>query len=274
MKKPHENKTMPIQPYLVLDTEDFQIKKEMREGISHFYEFSRKVSEKEMKAVPDGSVDLLFGIGDHDVKTYIGGTVLAAKGWAFEENRAYFGVRFQPGACILPKELSIKDLVNNDLEIDGNLFGEHLTEKLAESHNISERVNIFTTEYEKIYGRQRMDGIHKLEAYIRGRIYETDGTVQLQLLSEETGYSACYIRRIFQQIHGISPKNFEKFIRFQNTLRTLSKGPGEFRLDALAQECGYFDEAHMIRDFKNYAGITPQGYKKMIAGTKISGMEF
>ena len=274
MKKPHENKTMPIQPYLVLDTEDFQIKKEMREGISHFYEFSRKVSEKEMKAVPDGSVDLLFGIGGHDVKTYIGGTVLAAKGWAFEENRAYFGVRFQPGACILPKELSIKDLVNNDLEIDGNLFGEHLTEKLAESHNISERVNIFTTEYEKIYGRQRMDGIHKLEAYIRGRIYETDGTVQLQLLSEETGYSACYIRRIFQQIHGISPKNFEKFIRFQNTLRTLSKGPGEFRLDALAQECGYFDEAHMIRDFKNYAGITPQGYKKMIAGTKISGMEF
>ncbi len=39
----------------------------------------KKNSKVEMKAVPDGSVDLLFGIGEQDVKTYIGGTVLAAK---------------------------------------------------------------------------------------------------------------------------------------------------------------------------------------------------
>ena len=73
---------MPMQPYLVLDTDDYEVKKEMKSGISHFYEFSKKKNSKvEMKAVPDGSVDLLFGIGEQDVKTYIGGTVLAAKGW-------------------------------------------------------------------------------------------------------------------------------------------------------------------------------------------------
>ena len=77
---------MPMQPYLVLDTDDYEVKKEMKSGISHFYEFSKKKSLKEeMKAVPDGSVDLLFGIGEQDVKTYIGGTVLAAKGWEFED---------------------------------------------------------------------------------------------------------------------------------------------------------------------------------------------
>lgn len=273
MRREQTNETMPMQPYLVLETEDFQIKKEMKEGISHFYEFSRKTAGKEMKAVPDGSVDLLFEIGDHEVKTYIGGTVLAAKGWAFAEERAYFGVRFQPGACILPKELSIRDLVDKDLEIDGNLFGEHLTEKLAESRNISERVNIFMTEYEKIYGEQRMDGIHTLEAYVRNRIYATQGTIQLQRLVEETGYSACYIRRIFGQIHGISPKNFEKFIRFQNTLHRLTQKPGTCRLDRLALACGYYDEAHMIKDFKQFAGITPQGYGRLVAGTKIAEME-
>ena len=82
---------MPMQPYLVLDTDDYEVKKEMKSGISHFYEFSKKKSLKEeMKAVPDGSVDLLFGIGEQDVKTYIGGTVLAAKGWEFEDGRSYF----------------------------------------------------------------------------------------------------------------------------------------------------------------------------------------
>ena len=59
-----------MQPYLVLDTDDYEVKKEMKSGISHFYEFSKKKNSKvEMKAVPDGSVDLLFGIGEQDVKT-------------------------------------------------------------------------------------------------------------------------------------------------------------------------------------------------------------
>ena len=50
-----------MQPYLVLDTDDYEVKKEMKSGISHFYEFSKKKSLKEeMKAVPDGSVDLML----------------------------------------------------------------------------------------------------------------------------------------------------------------------------------------------------------------------
>lgn len=226
-----------------------------------------------MKAVPDGSVDLLFGIGEQDVKTYIGGTVLAAKGWEFEDGRSYFGVRFQPGSCILPEELSIRDLVNKDLEIDGNLFGDHLTEKLAGSKNISERVNVFTTEYAKLRGKELADGIQKLENYLRERIYDTDGCICIRQLAEETGYSECYIRRVFQQVHGISPKNFERFVRFQKLLHVINKMPERIRLDALAQQCGYYDEAHMIKDFKQYAGITPQGYERLITGTKISELE-
>lgn len=265
---------MPMQPYLVLDTDDYEVKKEMKSGISHFYEFSQKKSLKEeMKAVPDGSVDLLFGIGEQDVKTYIGGTVLAAKGWEFEDGRSYFGVRFQPGSCILPEELSIRDLVNKDLEIDGNLFGDHLTEKLAGSKNISERVNVFTTEYAKLRGKELADGIQKLENYLRERIYDTDGCISIRQLAEETGYSECYIRRVFQQVHGISPKNFERFVRFQKLLHVINKMPERIRLDALAQQCGYYDEAHMIKDFKQYAGITPQGYERLITGTKISELE-
>lgn len=265
---------MPMQPYLVLDTDDYEVKKEMKSGISHFYEFSKKKNSKvEMKAVPDGSVDLLFGIGEQDVKTCIGGTVLAAKGWEFEDGRSYFGVRFQPGSCILPEELSIRDLVNKDLEIDGNLFGDHLTEKLAGSKNISERVNVFTMEYVKLRGKELADGIQKLENYLRERIYDTDGCICIRQLAEETGYSECYIRRVFQQVHGISPKNFERFVRFQKLLHVINKMPERIRLDALAQQCGYYDEAHMIKDFKQYAGITPQGYERLITGTKIPELE-
>lgn len=161
---------MPMQPYLVLDTDDYEVKKEMKSGISHFYEFSKKKNSKvEMKAVPDG--------------------------------------------------------------------------------------------------------IQKLENYLRERIYDTDGCICIRQLAEETGYSECYIRRVFQQVHGISPKNFERFVRFQKLLHVINKMPEMIRLDALAQQCGYYDEAHMIKDFKQYAGITPQGYERLITGTKIPELE-
>ncbi len=123
---------------------------------------------------------------------------LPQKGWEFEDGRSYFGVRFQPGSCILPEELSIRDLVNKDLEIDGNLFGDHLTEKLAGSKNISERVNVFTTEYVKLRGKKNWRMAYKkLENYLRERIYDTDGCISIRQLAEETGYSECYIRRVF-----------------------------------------------------------------------------
>ena len=40
-----------MQPYLVLDTDDYEVKKEMKSGISHFYEFSKKKSLKEIKMI-------------------------------------------------------------------------------------------------------------------------------------------------------------------------------------------------------------------------------
>ena len=85
--------------------------------------------------------------------------------------------------------------------------------------------------------------------YLRERIYDTNGCICIRQLAEETGYSECYIRRVFQQVHGISPKNFERFVRFQKLLHVINKMPEMIRLDALAQQCGYYDEAHMIKDF-------------------------
>ena len=40
------------------------------------------------------------------------------------------------------------------------------------------------------------------------------------------------------------------------------------RYDELALECGYYDEAHMMKEFKNYAGVTLEQYKKLQGGCR------
>lgn len=259
-----------LQPYMVLKTSDYQKIVQNQYGISHFYEFVIKEEHRnQLLAVPDGSVDVLFGIEENTVHTYIGGTVLKAQDWPLYKGVKYFGIRFQPGECILPKDISINDIISEDIEIDGNSFGKDLAQQIGEVENIEERCKIFLQAYrKKIQTENEKSQILALEDYIRHRIYECKGNISVHMLSEETGYSECYIRRIFKQIHGISPKVFEKFVRFQNALNVMYRQSKHIILDEIAVDCGYYDQSHMIKDFKCFAGMTPEIYLTEIAGTK------
>lgn len=260
-----ENYIMPFQPYVLLQAEQYKQLVKPYGGISHFYEFSiDKQQDQPIDAVPDGSVDLLFNIGEQGVETYISGTVFQVKRWQMGEKNTCFGVRFQPGQGTLPKEIHRSMLVNQDILIDGNVFGENLVEKIAEAKDMVERVKIFEEAYRNILKNQEDGGSKQnVERYVRKRISETDGTISIQQLSEETNYSSCYIRRIFKEYQGVSPKQFAQFIRFQHLLDVLKKDSVEN--DRIAQNCGYYDEAHMMKEFKINTGVTMEQYKKMMA---------
>lgn len=253
----------PRQLYIELGVDELKKLNCPQLGISHFYEFSLGQGKThELKAVPDGSIDLLFNIGSDKVTTYISGTVFGVKAWNLGDADLCFGVRFQPGQGILPKDLTMDMLVNNDVEIDGNIFGENLTEKIALADNIVDRSRIFKEAYETlVYGRPDLSDKEKINEYLVSRITRAKGCVSMNELVDETNYSACYLRRVFKSYHSISPKQFAQYIRFQILLEKLKTG--NMRYDELALECGYYDEAHMMKGFKNYAGITIEQYRKL-----------
>ena len=235
---------VPVQPYLSLDADDYKEIIPRRMGISNFYEFHvQEGTPANFKAVPDDSTDLVFGIGEHDVKVLLGGTVLKAKDWEFEDGRYYFGARFFPGKYILPSGLTIQEVVNQDLEIDKNEYGAGLTDALAEAGNVKKRAEILLKYLSENQKDQAKDSVHVLEEYLRQRIYATNGNISIQMLSRETGYSESYIRRIFKQIHGAA---------------------GQVDSEELALNCGYYDQSHMLKDFRAFAGTTPEKYKKLL----------
>ena len=156
-------------------------------------------------------------------------------------------------------------LVDNDLEIDGDIFGENITEKILMAKDIYERSKIFKEAYEElVFSRISLSDKEKINDYLVSRITRAKGQVTIQQLEEETNYSACYLRRIFKSYHGISPKQFAQYIRFQNLLEQINKD--DIRFDDIALECGYYDEAHMMREFKNYTGKTMEQYQHIMKG--------
>jgi AraC-like DNA-binding protein len=80
----------------------------------------------------------------------------------------------------------------------------------------------------------------------------------------ESGYSHRRFLTLFEEATGIAPKRFTRVLRFRRTLEAFQRGEvGREGLGALAAALGYADQAHLTREFREHAGITPARYQKV-----------
>lgn len=88
------------------------------------------------------------------------------------------------------------------------------------------------------------------------------GGLPVAELAKRHGRSVRQIERIFEQHVGLSPKLFSRISRLQAALRM---GQTEESPDwsALALAAGYFDQSHMVRDFRELTGETPVGFRRL-----------
>jgi AraC-like DNA-binding protein len=53
-------------------------------------------------------------------------------------------------------------------------------------------------------------------------------------------------------------------VRFQTLISRLNSGGAERRLSAVAADSGYYDQPHLIREFKDFTGVTPGKYYEAV----------
>jgi AraC-like DNA-binding protein len=73
----------------------------------------------------------------------------------------------------------------------------------------------------------------------------------------DLGVSARHLRRIFRETVGVSPKAFAKLTRFHRALRAARENVRP-SWASIAAEAGYYDQAHLIAEFRAIAGVTPR----------------
>ena len=97
-------------------------------------------------------------------------------------------------------------------------------------------------------------------AYAWDRLRQSRGAVSVAELAAETGWSARHLGEQFRAETGLSPKAGARVVRFDRARRRLQHGQaadGRVVLAELAAECGYYDQAHLARDFRDLAGCPP-----------------
>jgi AraC-like DNA-binding protein len=88
----------------------------------------------------------------------------------------------------------------------------------------------------------------------------SDGRAPLSEVAGAAELSQRHIERLFARELGFPPKTVARVLRFQWALRNLMKKP-DAPLGTIAAAAGYFDQAHFVRDFKQFTGGIPRGYR-------------
>jgi AraC-like DNA-binding protein len=91
------------------------------------------------------------------------------------------------------------------------------------------------------------------------RLKETGGELGIGALAAELECSRKHLITIFRDQIGLAPKTVARVLRFQRAIRLHDGGRANWT--DVAYACGYADQAHFIKDFRRFAGVTPSAFR-------------
>ncbi|WP_431216398.1 helix-turn-helix domain-containing protein [Puia sp. P3] len=166
--------------------------------------------------------------------------------------------RFRPHAGALFFPNSVAEFTNASVDLFDVLSMETVEfyQRLMDQPLLEDKVKVLEDFLfgRLVKARRDQDKIRLVEG-LCGAIGRGSGSFDLGRLSEEFGFSERYIQKLFLNYVGISPKSYFSVQRFNRSLELVRSA--EMSLTHIAYECGYHDQAHFIKEFRSYTGITP-----------------
>jgi AraC-like DNA-binding protein len=155
--------------------------------------------------------------------------------------------------------LPMSELADRVVDLEDLLGAEGtlLNERLAEAREWNERFQILDA-----YVHARLAGAGLPPPSVEWawqRLLGRHGLVEIGALAAELRASRRHLIAQFRDQIGLPPKTIARILRFNRAVALLGDDDGS-RLADIAYECGYYDQAHFNRDFRQFAGTAPQQY--------------
>ncbi len=88
-------------------------------------------------------------------------------------------------------------------------------------------------------------------------IHTNKGNIKIRELCTQLYTSQSPLEKRFRKAVGASPKKYASIVRFKHLL---NQYPSATSLTGLGYEAGFYDQAHFIKEFKTFTGLTPENY--------------
>jgi AraC-like DNA-binding protein len=176
-----------------------------------------------------------------------------------EQNSSMMGIRFHPGGAhpFLPFPVSELNDGVVPMELVWGAMIRGMREELLEAVTVEDKFRIAERVLRAVRRAELKED--KGCSYAISRLRSAGQGVTVRELSDEIGLSQRQLLRLFRERVGLSPKALGQVFRFQNVLHRLNK---ELRVHwvEIANDAGYFDQAHFVREFQRFTGLNPSQY--------------
>jgi YesN/AraC family two-component response regulator len=171
-----------------------------------------------------------------------------------------FAIRFYPYGFTNFTDLPLNELANKETPLS-ILFGDEKTEKLSreiiQAQTTKKRINIVERFlFGRLNDKVTIDNIVKSTI---DTMFLSKGSKSINDMLRDDLQRRKRLERKFNKQIGISPKQLAKVIRLQATLQMLLNQTTK-TLTNIAYENEYYDQAHFIKDFKEFTGVTPKEF--------------
>jgi AraC-like DNA-binding protein len=226
---------------------------------------------KKERLLPDGSVELVMNLRDEVVRVYdgedpgrshtFGHAVVGGPHSSFfvidtDQQENLVGVHFKPGGAFPFLGPPADELHNLHVGLE-DLWGalaRRLRERLLEAPDEPRKARIVEEVLLERAGRS-LDR-HPAVVFALGHFQRVPHVRTISQVTRQIGLSPHRFIQVFREEVGLTPKLFCRVRRFHEAIRRAHRQERVDWID-LALGCGYFDQAHFIKDFQAFSGLNP-----------------
>ncbi|MPS75030.1 MAG: AraC family transcriptional regulator [Chryseobacterium sp.] len=234
-------------------------------------ESPKEETPEKQTIVPDGCMEMIFHYGDV-YKQYLDNrnSIIQPKCFVIGQltrpleieptgETGIFSVRFHPEGFLPFTTTSIKEMENTAVSLE-KLFGkdrQEIEQQIINANSTSERIKLI-----EIFLLNRLTDTETIDRIVKSTvetIITANGQLSVDELSTLTQVDRRQLLRKFSSAIGLSPKQLSRTIRLQAALKMLLNDQFS-NLAELAYENEYYDQAHFIKEFKEFTGSTPKEF--------------
>ncbi len=221
------------------------------------------------RLMPDGAQNLVINLHQNVIRSYepqnprrfrsLSGAVVTAARAGFEVidtdcQRRIAGAHFRPGGAYPFLGVPADALDEYDVDVETLWTGDerYLREQMLEAPHPGAALRVLERH---LLARLRIGG-HPVVPFALAAL---ERAAPVAAVAERAGLSVRRFIHCFRREVGLTPKTYARVCRFQQVVRHLHRRD-EVNWAELALECGYYDQAHFIHDFRRFSGFTPTAF--------------
>ncbi|RQO69491.1 AraC family transcriptional regulator [Pedobacter sp. KBW06] len=231
----------------------------------------KEPNPEKQRIVPDGCMEMIFHYG-HLYQQYTpeGSPVLQPRCFVFGQvtrpleieptgETGVFAVRFLPEGFSAFATFPVGDMENRAVPLQ-ELFAEDgiaLEKEILNALNTEERIQLVSRFLQ--HKLITPESVHQLVRSSVAAMMLLRGQLSVDELTGNLKVNRRQLERKFSLAVGLSPKQLSKIIRLQSVLKMMAE-PGFTSLTNIAYQGAYYDQAHFIKDFKEFTGMSPKKF--------------